>query len=516
MLMVGMSLFSLLGCTSASKSSDTLPNIIIILADDLGYNDLSCFGSKNISTPNLDLMANQGFVFKNFLTASNVCSPSRAALLTGRYPQRNGVPFAVGDVYSDLGLQDDEITIAEILKGKDYATAAFGKWHLGVPLGFNRTTHEGFSKQSQFHPNRQGFDLFYGAAFNAFPDGRMPLIENDQVLDDSISVAIVTDRYTEKAIEFISENRKKPFFIYFAHTRPHGPLIPNPAFDGVSKGGAYGDLVEELDASVGLLMEALNEMGLEKNTLIIFTSDNGAIFNVDQKYGSNAPLRGGKGNTWEGGHKVPTIFYWPGTIPSGEYFDQFSTNMDLLPTVSYLAGAQLPESLKIDGNNLWPLIEGSEDVLSGNDVFFFYNGLNLQAVREGKWKLHLPRDEKMLVWWESGLRDLKSPMLFDLQIDPNELNDVAAEYPEVIEHLTSLAQDTRDKLGDWEHPGREQKYIGSYLDDRAGLQSLRTQQNHQHLGVSDLDPTTDSLNRYYWKIAVENRRKFLQSKLDNK
>lgn len=358
-----------------------------------------------------------------------------------------------------------------------------------------------------------GFDLFFGAAGNSFPGGRMPLIENDHVIDDSISVAIVTDRYTEKAIDFITKNKENPFFIYFAHTRPHAPLIPNPAFAGRSKGGPYGDLVEELDASVGLLMEALNEMGLEKNTLIIFTSDNGALFTVDQKYGSNAPLRGGKGNTWEGGHKVPAIFYWPGTIPSGEYSDQFSTNMDLLPTVIYLAGAQLPESLKVDGHNLWPLIEGSENVISGNDVFFFYNGLNLQAVREGKWKLHLPRDEKMLVWWESGLRDLKSPMLFDLQIDPNELNDVAEKHPEVIAHLTSLAQDTRVKLGDWELPGREQKDIGSYLDDRAGLQSLRTQQNHQHLGVSNLDPTTDSLNRYYWEIARENRRKFLQSQI---
>lgn len=509
--MVGLFMLSLLSCSKASKSSIQLPNIIIILADDLGYNDLSCFGSKNIVTPNLDAMAREGFVFNNFLTASNVCSPSRASLLTGRYPQRNGVPFAVGDVYSDLGLQDDEITIPEILKGKGYSTAAFGKWHLGLPLGFNFTTHEGFNKESEFHPNNQGFDLFYGAAGNSFPGGRMPLIENDQVINDSISVAVVTDRYTEKAIEFISENRKNPFFIYFAHTRPHAPLIANPAFAGRSKGGVYGDMVEELDASVGLLMKALKELGLEENTLVIFTSDNGATVTSDQKYGSNAPLRGGKASTWDGGHKVPTIFYWPGKISPGKHSNHFSTNMDLLPTISYLSGTQLPGSLKVDGNNLWPLIEGTANITEENDTFFYYNGLNLQAVKKGKWKLHLPREEKMLVWWESGLRELKDPLLFDLQADPTEVNNIAAYHPEVVAQLVTLALSAQSSLGDWDRVGSDQKDIKRYLNDRAGLQSLRTQQNHQNLGKSKLDDTTDSLVRYYWKIAVENRRNKIQS-----
>ena len=328
-----------------------LPNIIIILADDLGYGDLSCFGSKTIKTPYLDKLASKGIKFTNFWTTCSVCSPSRASLLTGRYPQRCGVPYAVGDVYSDLGLADDEETIAELLKTKGYSTAAIGKWHLGIPQGFNYTTHEGFSSNSEFHPNHQGFDLFFGAAGNAFPSGRIPLMENSRVVQDSITVATVTDEYNSRAIEFIKENKGTPFFIYFAHTRPHAPWIANPAFSGKSEGGVYGDMVEELDASVGLIMKTLEEQGLEKKTLIIFTSDNGAAVTEDQRYGSNLPFRGGKGNTWDGGLRVPGIFYWPGQIDSG-IVSNMATTLDLLPTIANLANVDLPAGLKIDGRNI--------------------------------------------------------------------------------------------------------------------------------------------------------------------
>ncbi|MBL7111760.1 MAG: sulfatase [Bacteroidales bacterium] len=487
-----------------------LPNIIIILADDLGYSDLSCYGSEKINTPNLDKMASDGMAFTNFWTTCNVCSPSRASLLTGRYPQRCGVPFALGGVYSDLGLQDDEITIAELLKDKGYSTAAIGKWHLGIPLGFNYTTHQGFNSSSEFHPNNQGFDLFFGAVGNAFPDGRIPLIENEIVVDDSVTVATVTDHYNSRAIEFIKENKENPFFIYFAHTRPHAPWTPNPRFDGTSDGGVYGDMVEELDASVGEVIAVLKDLELDEKTLVIFTSDNGAAITEDQRYGSNLPFRGGKGTTWDGGHRVPGIFYWPGKIAAGEVSNQMATVMDLLPTIKNMAGAELPDDRVIDGYNIWPLLSGDDKTEQPGQSFYYYNGFNLQAIRDGKWKLHLPREEKMLVWWESGLRDLKDPLLFNLDNDSSESINVADENPQVVNRLLDQAQKVRNELGSWDIPGTGQKDIERLLNDRTTLRILRSHQDHQNLGVSKLDTTTPEINLYYWEIAKENRRKKLE------
>ena len=487
-----------------------MPNIIIILADDLGYGDLSCFGSKIIKTPNLDKLASEGIKFTNFWTTCSVCSPSRASLLTGRYPQRCGVPYAVGDVYSDLGLADDEVTIAEFLKTKGYSTAAIGKWHLGIPQGFNYSTNEGFNPNSEFHPNHQGFDLFFGAVGNAFPSGRIPLIEDGRIVQDSITVATVTDEYNSRAIEFMNENKSTPFFIYFAHTRPHAPWIPNPAFAGKSEGGVYGDLVEELDASVGKITETLKKLDLEKHTLIIFTSDNGAAITADNRYGSNLPFRGGKGTTWDGGLRVPGIFYWPGQIDSGVICNTFVSTLDLLPTIANLTSIELPDVLKIDGKDISPLlINGCKEKYS-DDKFYYYNGENLQAVREGKWKLHLPREEKMLVWWESGMRELKNPMLFNIESDSSEIHDVAAENPEIVSHLLEMARKVRNELGSWDKPGTGQKDIENMLNDRTTLQILRTQQNHQHMGVSEMDSTVPEINKYYWGIAKEGRRKKLQ------
>lgn len=500
------------GCDSRinkSKVANKLPNIIIILADDLGFSDLSCYGSITIQTPNLDNMATEGMMFKNFYTTCSVCSPSRASLLTGRYPQRCGVPFALGGVYSDLGLQDDEITIAEILKDKGYATAAIGKWHLGIPQGFNYTTHEGFISTSEFHPNSQGFDLFYGAVGNAFPGGRIPLIENETIVNDSITVATITDYYTARAKDFIYENQESPFFIYFAHTRPHAPWIANPRFEGISKGGAYGDMVEELDASVGEIMSVLKELELDEKTFIVFTSDNGAAITEDQRYGSNLPFKGGKGTTWEGGHRVPGIFWWPGTIPSGSVCNKLATVMDLLPTISKITGSDSLDDNFVDGCNILPLLEGVQSTEDRIESFFYYNGFNLQALRDGKWKLHLPREEKMLVWWEGGLRVLEEPLLFNVDDDNSESINVADEHPEIVNKLLDQASHIRSELGSWDTPGSEQKNIEKYMDDRTTLKILRSHQNHQNMGISELDPTIPEINLYYWKIAKENRRKKL-------
>jgi arylsulfatase A-like enzyme len=505
-------LISLEGCGRKvnQQAADEMPNIIIILADDLGYSDLSCYGSEKINTPNLNNMASEGMAFTNFWTTCSVCSPSRASLLTGRYPQRCGVPFALGGVYSDLGLQDDEITIAEVLKDQGYATAAIGKWHLGIPGGFNYSTHEGFISSSEFHPNSQGFDLFFGAVGNAFPGGRIPLLENETVVDDSVTVATVTDHYNARAIEFIKDNKENPFFIYFAHTRPHAPWIPNPRFAGISAGGVYGDMVEELDASVGEVLAVLEELEIDKKTLVIFTSDNGAAITEDQRYGSNLPFRGGKGTTWDGGHRVPGIFMWPGMVPAGEVCDQMATVMDLLPTIKTLVGGALPDDLFIDGNNIWLLLSGENKTEQQGEKFYYYNGLNLQAIREDNWKLHLPREEKMLVWWDGGRRDLKDPLLFNLERDSSESINVAAEHPDIVNRLLNQASGIRDKLGSWDTPGSEQKDIEHLLNDRTTLQILRSQQNHQNMGVSKLDTTTPEINLYYWEIAKGNRREKLE------
>lgn len=352
---------------------------------------------------------------------------------------------------------------------------------------------------------------------NADPGGRMPIIVNDFVVDDSITVARVTDEYNLKAIEFIIENRKKPFFIYFSHTRPHAPWIPNPSFAGKSAGGVYGDMVEEVDASVGLITKKLEELGLVDNTIIIFTSDNGAAITEDQRYGSNLPFRGGKGTTWEGGHRVPGIFYWPARVTEGKICDEIVTIMDIFPTISHLAGIKIPEDLVLDGQNIWPLLTYERGNELQEKMLLYYNGFNLQAIRMNNWKMHLPREEKMLVWWESGIRELKEPLLFNIETDSHESINLASEHPEIVKRLLDEANEVTNKLGSWDIQGSEQKEIISYMDDRTTLQILRSQQNHQNMGVSKLDPTIPEINVYYWEIAKENRHKKLlqQSMMKN-
>ena len=462
----------------ASKAKG--PNVIIIYADDLGYGDLGCYGSSTIRTPHLDRLAEQGIRFTDYRALCSVCSPSRASLLTGRYPSRCGVPFAVGGVYTDLGLQESEVTVAELLKGQGYRTACIGKWHLGIPAGFDFRTHAGFTSRSEFHPNRHGFDLFFGMVGNTHPDGSTPLLENDDIVDPDAHVTTVTEHFTRRAVEFIQAEPEWPFLLYLPHTRAHAPWMPNPRFAGKSRGGVYGDMVEEMDWSTGEILDALEEAGIAADTLVVFASDNGSSPSAD--YGSNGPLRGGKGSTFEGGMRVPCIMRWPLRIAPGRTSDAMVNAMDLLPTVAALAGAQLPGDRIIDGMDLGPLLSGEASAIAGSRVFYYYNGLNLQAVREGRWKLHLPRGPEMLVWWESGLRELDEPMLFDLSEDPGESRDVAARHPDVVQRLLAEAARARAELGSWERAGRDQQSIGHLMDDRRRLRHLRTQQNHQNLG----------------------------------
>ena len=456
------------------------PNVIVIFADDLGYGDLACYGSETIRTPNLDGLADAGMRFTDFHVTCSVCSPSRASLLTGRYTSRCGMPYAVGGVYSDLGLQASETTVARLLKDEGYATACIGKWHLGVPQGFNYQTHEGFTSSSEFHPNRHGFDLFYGMVGNTNPDGSTPLLENDGIVDPDAHVTTITEHFTRRAIDFIRAHRDRPFFIYLPHTRSHAPWMANPRLAGQSRGGVYGDMVEEIDWSTGEVLKTLDELGLTENTLVIFASDNGA--SPSPTHGSNAPLRGGKGSTFEGGMRVPCIMRWPGGVLAGQTNDATINVMDLLPTIAGLAGAPLPEDRVIDGMDLRPVLSGAEETIAPDRMFYYYNGLNLQAVREGPWKLHLPRRSEMLVWWDSGLRELEAPMLFDLETDPGETNDLAAQHPEVVEQLLAKAEQIRAELGSWEQGGRDQKPIEHLMDDRRRLRHLRTQQGHRDLG----------------------------------
>ncbi|HUW19534.1 MAG TPA: sulfatase [Sedimentisphaerales bacterium] len=441
------------GCTPAAsslfgpkRSRTDKPNFIIIFCDDLGYGDLGCFGSKVHRTPNLDQMAAEGIKFTSFYVTSSVCTPSRASLMTGCYPKRvdmhqdsrgKCVLFPV----ANKGLNPNEITIAEILKQKGYATCCIGKWHLG--------------DQPPFLPTRQGFDYYFGIPYSNDMGSEqrrenppLPLLRNEQVIEAPAVQNTLTKRYTEEAIEFISKNKDRPFFLYLPHTMVHDPLNPGEEFRGKSANGPYGDAVEEIDSSTGQILNTLKDLNLESNTLVVFTSDNGASNNYG---GSNAPLRGHKGTTWEGGMREPTIMWWPQHIPAGKICDEMAITMDLLPTFAALAGAQLPANRTIDGKDIRPLMAGKKDAKSPHRAFYYYQIDQLQAVRSGKWKLHLPLKSKKRNWGEP-IPD--APIaLYDLENDIAEKNNLADRRPNVVKHLLALADEARRDLGDLDHQG---------------------------------------------------------------
>ena len=430
------------------------PNFVVIFADDLGYGDLGVYGSTTIRTPNLDHMAEEGLRFTDFYATAPFCSPSRASLLTGRYPVRAGVPYVLFPTEL-TGLPPGEITIAEILSDEGYATAAIGKWHLGWP--------------KPFRAQRHGFDFFYGLPYSNDmlkwePDTvfrpqhafwSLPLLDNDEIVEAPVNQHTLTRRYTERAVRFIEENRNGPFFLYFPHTFPHNPQYASEDFEGRSPHGLYADTVEEMDWSVGEVLRTLQELGLDERTLVVFTSDNGPTRGGNRwgrrsSGGSAGGLRGNKGTTFEGGMREPGIFRWPAKISPGTETSEPASILDLLPTMAELAGADVPGDRVVDGRSITDLLLGKADTLP-QQPFFYYFGAQLQAIRLGNWKLFLrqtePPEQSASLWYlqnpelfERHHRMREEPELYDLDADREESQNLASERPEIVERLDRVAR----------------------------------------------------------------------------
>jgi arylsulfatase A len=429
----------------ANPSADRPPNIIIVLTDDQGYADLSCYGSFAIKTPRVDRMAAEGTRFTDFYAPAPVCTPTRAGLLTGCHPQRvslglipkekpNGEDAHVLYSLSRYGLNPDEVTIAEVLKARGYATGMIGKWHLG--------------DAPPFLPMKQGFDSFFGTPYSN--DMKPPvLIRGEKVVEDPMVQDTLIERYTEEANGFIRANKDKPFFLYLAHNMPHRPLHVSERFRGKSAGGLYGDVVEAIDWSVGQMLDTLKEAGIDENTLVIYTTDNGPWHWIGENGGYAFPLRGGKGTTYEGGMRVPFIARWPGHVPAGAVNREPLTHLDLMPTIAALTGAKLPEA-KIDGADISPILLGKADAKNPHEALFYYANGNLHAVRAGKWKFKAEttlQDETEYGPYENP--DAKiPPALYDLDRDPSEQKNVAKDHPDIVDRLKKLIQAKRQELGD--------------------------------------------------------------------
>lgn len=457
--------YSLLPFAAAWGTADAAdtPNVVVIFIDDMGYADIGPFGSTAYPTPNLDRMAREGRILTDFHAATAVCSASRAALLTGCYPERVSILNALGP-NAKHGINADETTLAELCKSKGYATAVFGKWHLGhrrpfLPLqhGFDEYFGLPYSNDMwPWNPGRHENSHLGSAKRKNYPD--LPLFEGNEVVDDDVSdkdQAQLTTQYTEHAVDFISRNRDRPFFLYVPHSMVHVPLFVSDKFAGKSGAGLFGDVVMEVDWSVGQILDALKEVEVDDNTLVLFTSDNGPWLNYGDHAGSAAPLREGKGTMFEGGYRVPCVTRWPGKIPPGTTSDELCSTIDLLPTVAKLLDAELPSN-KIDGKDIGPLLWGDDNATSPHEVFYCYYSRALRAVRDRRWKLHFPHKYRTLAGREGGTDGVpvnysQSKIgleLFDLKNDIGETNNVAADHPEIVARLSDLADHARETLGD--------------------------------------------------------------------
>lgn len=433
-----------------AKSSE-LPNVIFVLTDDLGYSDVGCYGAQKVKTPHIDRLAAEGIRFTDFHTGASICSPSRAAFLTGAYPQRSGLYMGINPkrtAHWFLGLHPDEISIAEQFQARGYATHMVGKWHLGT--------------EPEFLPRKQGFDTYYGMPCNFAHSPKF--FDGDEVVFAKTPLARLTELYTGRVVDIIrtSAQRGGPFFLYYAHNYPHTPYAASDRFKGSSEDGVRGDMMQELDWSIGEMMRALDQDGIGENTLVIFTSDNGP---TDNQYAK--PYRGTKYVTFEGGHRVPFIIHWPAKIGEGQVLDVNINAMDLFPTLSQIIGAPLPTDRVFDGESLLPLIEGKDWRRDPEVPFFYYNCENLQAVRMGDWKLHLPRAREQLPFWDKNkaFTDLEQAVLYNLESDQAESVNVAKENPEIVQLLEKLAEETRKELGEFMERGSGQRATGSLFPD---------------------------------------------------
>jgi arylsulfatase len=443
---------------ASAVAADRPPNVIIIFNDDLGYADVGAFGAKGYSTPNIDRLAREGVKFTNFHVAQAVCSASRAALLTGCYSNRVGIHGALGP-QSTHGIHAAETTVAEIMKSRGYATGMAGKWHLG--------------HRDQFLPPRHGFDESFGLPYSNdmwphHPEAKpgtypkLPLYENGRVIDEEITPeeqTQLTTWYTERAVRFIEQNKDRPFFFYLAHSMPHVPLYVSDKFKGKSARGLFGDVIMEIDWSVGEVMRTLAKHGLERDTLVIFTSDNGPWLSYGDHAGSAAPHREGKGTAWEGGTRVPCLMRWPGRLPAGAVSDDYLMTIDVLPTLAGRIGAALP-TLPIDGRDVWPVLSRQPNAKNPHDGYGNWYAQNeLQAVvsGDGEWKLVLPHRYRTLGGRPGGKDGipakydnvtLAAPVLYNLRTDRSETTDVAAAHPAVVQRLLAFAEKCRADLGD--------------------------------------------------------------------
>jgi len=461
-LLCGIAGSTLLGgaTKAAEKKENAKPNVVILFTDDQGYGDVNCYNKGAVQTPNIDKLAQEGTLFTNFYVASAVCTPSRAGLLTGCYPQRVGMQHVVDDL-SDHGLSSEEMTISSILKQNGYVNGLFGKWHLG--------------HHPEFMPLQHGFNEFWGVPYSfdmwpihpdpEHPYPALPLYDNEKIIEYNPNVNTITKRITEHAVDFVEKHQGEPFFLYVPYTQPHVPLGASDEFRGKSGQGLYGDAIMELDWSVGEIVKKIDELGLNENTLIIFSSDNGPWITYGDHAGSSGNLREAKGTTFGGGQKVPFVVRMPGAIPAGAYNDEMITALDILPTIMNVTKSSMVRMNSIDGVDVWSVMKG-EKIENPRKDFFFVLGEEIQAVRSGKWKLHIPHKyrvvEKRGTGGMPGIQNEEDYTLelslYDIEKDPSESVNLANQHPKLVNELQKKIEDFKIYLKESSRPvGRIKK-----------------------------------------------------------
>lgn len=437
-----------------AQADPVKPNFVIVYCDDLGYGDLGCFGAQGIRTPNINRLAQEGMKFTDFYAASPVCTPSRAALLTGRIPQRMGI---VGVYFPEsfTGMPTDEITIAELLRGEGYRTGIVGKWHLG--------------HRERFLPLQRGFDEYFGIPYSNDMDSVVYLEGND-VVEFEVDQTYTTRTYTEKSVDFINRHRDRPFFLYLAHSMPHVPIYASPEFQGSSDQGLYGDVIQEIDWSVGEVLKALEDNGILDHTLVVFSSDNGPWLVMREHGGSAGPLREGKMFTFEGGVRVPTLAMWRNRIQPGSVYHDLAVMMDWFPTMAEAAGAELPEAVAYYGESLIPVLTGKAK-RQGQEHLYYDGSMNLECYRRGDWKIKLPYAGSKPERWRSGV-PAHPMLLFNLRDDPGEQHNLAAEEPAKVEEMLAAMYAFKATKGTFPAPifirSAADEYHYAYLTEKYG------------------------------------------------